>query len=167
MNITSELVAAAVPVTILRLDGDLDASSYEELIDAGRSSVADGARYILIDMRRVPFMGSSGLVAILPVHGRIEHTNADAFRTALLAAVNAQLEAGATGLVLDLSGTEYMSSAGLRVLMLANNAAKGRGARIAVGGLRAVLAEIFAISRFNMVFPCHATVAEATASLGG
>ena len=73
----------------------------------------------------------------------------------------------ATGLVLDLSGTEYMSSAGLRVLMLANNAAKGRGARIAVGGLRAVLAEIFAISRFNMVFPCHATVAEATASLGG
>ena len=64
MNIKSELVAAAVPVTILRLDGDLDASSYEELIDAGRSSVADGARYILIDMRRVPFMGSSGLVAI-------------------------------------------------------------------------------------------------------
>jgi len=64
MNITTERVAAAVPVTILRLDGDLDARSYEELIDAGRIAIADGAQAILIDMRGVPFMGSSGLVAI-------------------------------------------------------------------------------------------------------
>ena len=64
MNITTEHVAAAAPVTILRLDGDLDASSYEALIDAGRTAVAEGAQNILIDLRSVPFMGSSGLVAI-------------------------------------------------------------------------------------------------------
>jgi anti-anti-sigma regulatory factor len=64
MNITTEQIVAAAPVTILRLDGDLDASSYEALIDAGRTAVADGAQNILIDLRSVPFMGSSGLVAI-------------------------------------------------------------------------------------------------------
>lgn len=63
MNITLDKVTAAVPVTILRLDGDLDASSYESLIDAGRKAVDAGAHDILVDLRKVPFMGSSGLVA--------------------------------------------------------------------------------------------------------
>jgi anti-anti-sigma regulatory factor len=64
MNITIEHVAAAIPVTVMRLDGDLDARSYEQLIDAGRAAISDGTRHILIDLRGVPFMGSSGLVAI-------------------------------------------------------------------------------------------------------
>lgn len=64
MNITVEPVEAAVPVTILRLEGDLDARSYEQLIDVGRTAVADGASHILVDLRAVAFMGSSGLVAL-------------------------------------------------------------------------------------------------------
>ena len=63
MNITVDKVTAAVPVTVLRLEGDLDASSYEQLIDAGRKAVDAGAHDILVDLRKVPFMGSSGLVA--------------------------------------------------------------------------------------------------------
>jgi anti-anti-sigma regulatory factor len=51
-------------VTVIRLEGDLDASSYESLIEAGRVAVNGGARDILIDLRGVPFMGSSGLVAL-------------------------------------------------------------------------------------------------------
>jgi anti-anti-sigma regulatory factor len=64
MNITVELAEAAVPVTVLRIEGDLDARSYEQLIEAGKAAVADGASHILIDLRAVPYMGSSGLVAI-------------------------------------------------------------------------------------------------------
>lgn len=109
----------------------------------------------------------AGSVALLPVKGRIEHTNSEPFRIALLSVIETELAAGATGFVLDLSQVDYMSSAGLRVLMIANTAAKTRGARIAIGGLRSVLAEIFTISRFNLVFPCHNTVAEAVAALGG
>jgi anti-anti-sigma regulatory factor len=64
MKITVESVEAAVPVTIVRLDGDLDARSYEELIEAGRAAIAAGASRLLIDLRAVPYMGSSGLVAL-------------------------------------------------------------------------------------------------------
>ncbi|MFN8621154.1 MAG: STAS domain-containing protein [Chloroflexota bacterium] len=63
MNISVDKVTGAVPVTVLRLEGDLDASSYESLIDAGRKAVDTGAHDILVDLRKVPFMGSSGLVA--------------------------------------------------------------------------------------------------------
>ena len=63
MNITADKIAGPVPVTILRLDGDLDASSFEGLIEAGRNAADAGAHGILIDRRKVPFMGSSGLVA--------------------------------------------------------------------------------------------------------
>jgi anti-anti-sigma regulatory factor len=64
VNITVESVQAAVPVTILRLEGDLDSRSFEQLIDVGRAAVTGGARNILIDLREVPYMGSSGLVAL-------------------------------------------------------------------------------------------------------
>ena len=63
MNISVDKVTGSVPVTVFRLDGDLDASTYEQLIDAGRKAVDAGAHDILVDLRKVPFMGSSGLVA--------------------------------------------------------------------------------------------------------
>lgn len=64
MNITVDQVVGRVPVTVLRLDGDLDANSFEALIAAGRAAVDGGAHDLLIDLRAVPFMGSSGLVAL-------------------------------------------------------------------------------------------------------
>ena len=63
-------------------------------------------------------------------------------------------------LVLDFAGVEYISSVGLRVLMIAAPSRCAAGsARIAVAGLQPVVAEIFAISRFDMVlevFPSRA-----------
>jgi anti-anti-sigma regulatory factor len=64
MNSTIDRVEGRVPVTVLRLEGDLDASNYEAIIEQGRELYADGTRYLLLDMRNVPYMGSSGLVAI-------------------------------------------------------------------------------------------------------
>ena len=64
MNIEIEQAAGAVPVTIMRLQGDLDATSYQALIDAGRDAVGAGATRLVLDLREVPYMGSSGLVAI-------------------------------------------------------------------------------------------------------
>lgn len=62
MNITHE--AGANGVTVLRLQGDLDASTFETLIERGRELYASGARALLIDMAEVGYMGSSGLVAL-------------------------------------------------------------------------------------------------------
>jgi anti-anti-sigma regulatory factor len=64
MNITVERAQGKVPVTILKLQGELDASNYQDVIAKAREAYTGGARYLLIDMRDTPYMGSSGLVAL-------------------------------------------------------------------------------------------------------
>jgi anti-anti-sigma regulatory factor len=64
MNITVEQAQGTVPVAILSLQGDLDASNYQALIAKAQELYSAGMRYLLLDMRQVPFMGSSGLVAL-------------------------------------------------------------------------------------------------------
>jgi anti-anti-sigma regulatory factor len=64
MPLTIEQVQGRVPVTVIEIHGDLDYSNYHDVIDAAREAYAAGARHLLIDLRDVPFMGSSGLVAI-------------------------------------------------------------------------------------------------------
>jgi anti-anti-sigma regulatory factor len=65
MNLTVDRAQGkANPVTILRLDGDLDAATYEQVIDKARELYSAGDRHIVLDLRAVPYMGSSGLVAL-------------------------------------------------------------------------------------------------------
>jgi anti-anti-sigma regulatory factor len=64
MNMTVEQTQDKVPVTILGLHGDLDASNYQEVIGKAQAIYNAGARHLLVDMSGVPFMGSSGLVAL-------------------------------------------------------------------------------------------------------
>lgn len=64
MNITVDQVQGRVVVTILSLHGDLDATNYRDVIAKAKEVYDTGARDILLDMRDVPFMGSSGLVAL-------------------------------------------------------------------------------------------------------
>jgi anti-sigma regulatory factor (Ser/Thr protein kinase)/anti-anti-sigma regulatory factor len=51
-------------VTVLRLAGDLDAASFEAVIERGRELHAEGVEQLLIDLSEVGYMGSSGLVAL-------------------------------------------------------------------------------------------------------
>lgn len=64
MEIISEELVHARPVTVLRLKGDLDASSFKNVIAAGRQAYNNGARGLLLDLSGVGFMSSSGLVAL-------------------------------------------------------------------------------------------------------
>ncbi len=90
-------------------------------------------------------------VVIIGPGGPIDRENAGDFDTRLLAAVKS---AGAAGdrLVIDLSGVDYMSSAGLRVLARAAKEARDLSLDLAVAGLQDTIAEIFAISRFDRLF---------------
>lgn len=63
--------------------------------------------------------------------------------------------------VIDLSFVDYMSSAGLRVLMVTAKSCKSHGTKIALCGLNECLTEIFEISRFNLVFSIFETQAQA------
>ena len=64
MPLTAEQAQGRVPVTVIEIHGDLDYSNYSEVIDLVQESYSAGARHLLIDLSDVPFMGSSGLVAL-------------------------------------------------------------------------------------------------------
>jgi len=97
---------------------------------------------------------------VLRVEGRLDQDTCVNFTTDLMKAVDdAAVASGAV--VLDLSGLEYVSSAGLRCFMLASRQAKANQARIAVAALQPMVREIFEISHFNLVFQVFPTVREA------
>jgi anti-anti-sigma factor len=64
LETTIEQAAARVPVTIISLDGELDASNFNELIEITRQLYETGTRHLLVDMANLRFMASSGLVAL-------------------------------------------------------------------------------------------------------
>jgi anti-sigma B factor antagonist len=105
----------------------------------------------------------AGNTIVLAPAGRIDMSTAEQFRERLIPLI-ASTEAGAA-VVLDFSGVDYISSAGLRVLMLAAKEARSSGSLIAVAALQPLVNEIFQISRFDKVLPCHAGVNEALAAV--
>src|SRR5450631_2250268 len=94
--------------------------------------------------------------------GRIDHQSAQPFETAL-APLLADAVARRSPLVLDFSGVDYISSVGLRVLMVAARQMREHETPFLVASLRGVVAEIFAISRFDRVLTVAATLDDALA----
>ncbi|HET9820786.1 MAG TPA: STAS domain-containing protein [Burkholderiaceae bacterium] len=92
--------------------------------------------------------------------GRIDHTNAAAFEGALAPLLGEAGEAHGA-LVLDFSAVEYISSVGLRVLMIAAKQMREQRTALVVAAAQPVVAEIFAISRFDKVLTLAASVEEA------
>jgi anti-anti-sigma factor len=105
----------------------------------------------------------TGNAVVLEVTGRIDNDTSEAFRLLLVPFLR-ECTAGANRLVLDFTGVDYISSVGLRVLMLAAKQAKTQGGIVVVAGLRSVAKEIFEISRFNLVFQCFDSVRDALAA---
>ena len=64
MNILVGQEQGNVPVTVLKIEGDIDASTYKELQDKAAEVVDAGAENILLDMGDVEYMGSAGFRAI-------------------------------------------------------------------------------------------------------
>ena len=103
-----------------------------------------------------------GSIAVATPAGRLDHSAADAFEHALLPLAQ---DARSTGLIVDFGKVDYISSVGLRVLMLAAKAARARNARIAAVALQPIVAEIFAISRFDSVFEMFASPHDALVAM--
>lgn len=94
---------------------------------------------------------------ILAIIGRMDASNASEFETA----INTELEEGANKFVVDLSQLEYISSAGLRSMLLLAKATKKSGGSSVLSGLTSVVAEVFRISGFLTIFKAYDTVEEA------
>lgn len=54
----------SVPVTVLRLEGPLDASTHTALENKVAQLVEQGTRNLIMDLSRVSYMGSAGFFAI-------------------------------------------------------------------------------------------------------
>jgi len=98
------------------------------------------------------------------VTGRLDQDTCEAFRGPLIGFVEQAAHDGGA-IVLDLSQLEYVSSAGLRCFMLASRQAKAQHGRIFVAALQPMVAEIFEISHFNLVFQVFPTLREAMAAV--
>jgi anti-anti-sigma regulatory factor len=64
MELTIERPDGRSDVAVVDVAGELDAASYLDLIEAGRSVVASGARNLVVDLTNLSYLGSSGLVAL-------------------------------------------------------------------------------------------------------
>jgi anti-anti-sigma factor len=103
------------------------------------------------------------VVVAVPV-GQIDHPNAERLGQALAPILDAAVpDKGA--LILDFSHVEYISSMGLRILLMAAKQLRGRNGRIAVAALQPVVKEIFEIARFNHVLEVFPDVRAALAQL--
>jgi anti-anti-sigma factor len=96
-----------------------------------------------------------GEVVVAAPAGRIDHANAEALKAALQPLVD-----GDAPLLVDLSGVDYISSVGLRVLMLAAKSLRARGRALAVAAAQPVVGEILQISRFDMILDVSPTLRE-------
>ncbi len=83
--------------------------------------------------------------------GRIDHASADAFSVAITPYL-ADCKLGGTPLILDFGNIEYVSSMGLRALMLVARQVKAQGGHVAIAALSPMVQEVFEVSRFNLVF---------------
>jgi anti-anti-sigma factor len=64
MKMTVEHVHGTAPTSILSLEGDLDASNYQDVVARVRQLYDLGFRNLLVDLSSVSFMSSSGIVAL-------------------------------------------------------------------------------------------------------
>jgi anti-anti-sigma regulatory factor len=53
-----------VPVTVMQVMGDIDASTYIDVINKAQEIYDNGVRDLLIDLSKVPYVSSAGLMSL-------------------------------------------------------------------------------------------------------
>ena len=96
----------------------------------------------------------------IAINGRLDAVTAAAAESD----INKIIESGATCLVLNLAGLAYVSSAGLRVLLVIAKKMSRQNGRIVLCGLQDTVMEVFTISGFQSIFTIVADETEAARS---
>ncbi|ABX04066.1 MAG TPA: STAS domain-containing protein [Herpetosiphon sp.] len=100
-------------------------------------------------------------VRVVPVQGRIDATAAPALATI----VHEAAETGGRRILLDLTGVTFLSSSGLRILLLLARELKGSNGELRLCSLQPAVAEVFTLTGFTQIFTIHRTRDEALAAL--
>lgn len=103
---------------------------------------------------------TQGGVLVVSASGRLDSSSAGALEAVLPARVQTHDK-----VVLSLADVAYVSSAGLRVLLIGAKAARAKSHRLVLTGLAPTVAEVFDISGFTAIFSIEPDVASALAAL--
>ena len=118
------------------------------------------------DLRRrkmgLNFERENGIMIVI-AEGRVDGSNAQEFQGALSEVIDEDDRC----VVLDLGKITYISSAGLRVILLTAKALKRQDADLAVCSLTDSIREVFEISGFDKIIQVRASQPDAIASFGG
>lgn len=98
---------------------------------------------------------------VVSVAGRLDTGTAPEFESKC----QAWLNEGNVRVILDLSGLEYISSAGLRSVISTAKRAKGGGGALILSGATGLVQEVLAVSGFDRLLPTFGSVENALDSL--
>lgn len=101
-----------------------------------------------------------GAIAVFEVEGRLDSVTSSELEKELLS----HLQGGEKNLLIDFTGLDYISSAGLRVLLMATKKAKTAGGRVVLANLVSNVKEVFDIAGFTSIFPIFQSQDEALAA---
>jgi anti-anti-sigma factor len=102
-----------------------------------------------------------GDVVIVRLSGRLDSSAAPSAEEGLAAA----LIGAPPRLAIDMSDLAYISSAGLRVLLVLAKKVQQQKGKVALGGLVANVREVFAVSGFDTIFTIEPDPASAIAAV--
>ena len=103
-----------------------------------------------------------GTVIVSP-GGPVDQENAEDCESRLISSVEEASGSGGS-LIIDFRNVDYMSSVGLRALMMAVKAAKQASVKILVTGMNETMQEIFRISGFEKLLVVHESLESALAA---
>ena len=93
--------------------------------------------------------------------GRIDSSNSRDFHVEL----EASIAADDSGVVLDFANVSYISSAGMRVILMTAKNLQSNGVKFALCSMNDSIREVFKISGFDKIIPIHDSRSEARAAI--
>ncbi|MHB8121922.1 MAG: STAS domain-containing protein [Desulfuromonadaceae bacterium] len=98
---------------------------------------------------------------IVTVTGRLDAVTAPEYEKA----VNELISGGEIAFVIDFNGLDYISSAGLRGLLVTAKQLKGKDGQVRFANVKGTVKEVFDISGFGSIFQMDDSVAAALAKI--
>lgn len=96
-------------------------------------------------------------ILVLKPTGRLDSANSLEFERILIDII----DTGQSKLIFDLTELDYISSAGLRVILLAGKKMRASKGYLALSGLRTNVSEVFQMSGFHTIFNIYPDLQEA------
>jgi anti-anti-sigma factor len=98
---------------------------------------------------------------VIRVTGRVDASVAPQFEELL----KAHVQAAHSHIVLELDGTDYISSAGVRALISAQKALKGKGGAVLLAQPSERVKEVLQIAGLDALFPVYASTEDAVGAI--